>query len=116
MTYGFRSNTDWEKIKSTSGALHTTTVCSTIGDGSKTVTTAGSRVALSATSVSCTRVYIVALEANTGTIWVGSNTVAAGRGRPLVALQSEILDISDLSSIYIDATVDGEGVSYAYLA
>lgn len=89
---------------------------SAIGDGSKTVTSAGARVALSATSIPCRKVIITALEDNTGTIWVGGSTVAAGRGRPLVALQAETLDINDLSKVYLDASVDGEGVSYAYLA
>jgi hypothetical protein len=87
-----------------------------IGDGSKTVTTAGTRVQLSATSVPCRYVIVTALVTNTDTIWLGSSTVAAGRGRPLVSLQAEKLDINNLNKVYIDSVVNGEGCSYVYVA
>lgn len=98
-----------------SGNVGTSGSGSTIGDGSKTVTTAGTRVAL-ASSTASKYVIITALDSNTGTIWVGGSTVAAGRGRPLLSLQSEKIDIANLSSIFIDATVSGEGVSFVYVA
>ena len=87
-----------------------------IGDGSKTVTTAGTEVQLTSTVTKCFYVIITALVTNEGTIWVGASTVASGRGVPLVALQSCRIDIDDLSKIYIDATISGEGVSFVYLA
>lgn len=86
----------------------------TIGDGSKTVTTAGTRVTLG-TGV-CRYVIITANASNTNNIYVGGSAVAAGRGRPLVALQSEKIDINDLSKVYIDADTNGEGVSFVYVA
>lgn len=88
----------------------------TIGDGSKTVTTAGTRVQLTSTETPCFYIIVTALVANIGTIWVGGSTVASGRGIPLVALQSCRIDIDDISKVYIDSTVNGEGVSYGYLA
>ena len=67
-----------------------------------------------AVSTVCMWVEIVAKEANTGTIWVGSSTVANGNGRPLVALQSILIYTTDLANIYIDAEVSGEGVTFIY--
>lgn len=87
-----------------------------IGDDSQTVTTAGTRVQLSSSTLPIKYVIITAKEANTGTIWVGGTTVASGRGRPLVSLQSERFDIDFLTKIYIDSTVNGEGVTFTYFS
>jgi len=86
---------------------------STINDGSKDVTTAGTRVALS-TSTPCKKVVAVAKATNTGVIWIGGATIAAGRGEPLVAYQKTEIEISNLASVYIDSTVNGEGVTFTY--
>ena len=91
-------------------------VPSSIGDGSQDVTTAGTRVQLTTTITNAFCVIITAKAANTGTIWVGGATVASGRGIPLVALQSVKIDIDDISLIYLDSSVNVEGVTYAYLA
>lgn len=85
----------------------------TIGDGSKDVTTAGSRVAL-ASSTSCKKVHIQAKIANTGSIYVGGSTIATGRGVELLPLATITLTISDLSLVYIDASVSGEGITFIY--
>lgn len=91
-------------------------VTGSVGDGSKTVTTAGTRVQLSSSSVSCRKVKIIGLSTNTGSIWVGGSTVASGRGEPLLALQStDWIETNNLSNIYIDSTVNAEGVSYIYV-
>lgn len=91
----------------------------TIGDGRKVVTTAGTRVTL-ASSTTAREVTITALSTNTGVIVVGGSTViaAAGtrRGVPLSAGASLTIRIDDLADIYIDSTVNGEGVSFLYLA
>jgi hypothetical protein len=84
----------------------------TVGDNSQNVTTAGTRVQL--TSQACKKVIITAKAANTGTIWVGGSTVASGRGRPLVALQAEVFEVTNINAIYIDSTVNGEGITYTY--
>ena len=88
----------------------------TIGDNSQTVTTAGIAVQLTTTSTPCKKVVITANGANTGNIFVGGSTIASGRGKSLVPLQDIELWIDDLSKIYIDASVGGEGVHYVYVA
>lgn len=87
---------------------------STIGDGSQTVTTAGTRVQLSASSVACKKVHIQAKSANTGSIYVGGSTIAAGRGIELFATASVTLEVSNLNLVYIDSSANGDGVTYTY--
>ena len=93
---------------------------SVIGDGIKTVTTAATRVALSTTTTPITEVTITALSTNTGIIVVGGSTVVAAaatrRGTPLAAGDSVGLEVNSLASVWLDATVSGEGVSFTYLA
>jgi hypothetical protein len=88
----------------------------TIGDGSKVVTTAGTRVQLVASTTTCRYVVVTAKAANTNPIWVGGATVANGSGRPLVSLQAEKIDINDVSKIWIDAETNGEGATFFYVA
>lgn len=94
------------------------TTTNTPGDGSRTITTAGTRVQLSASSVPCIKVIIQAHENNTGTVVVGSSScVAALVGRRGVALfptQSQVFEVSNLNSLYIDSTMDGDIVNYYY--
>lgn len=85
-------------------------VSSTIRSGKKTVTTAGTRVVLGTTVAKS--VTIRALATNTGLIYVGDVTVASTNGFQLSAGESVSLDISTLSRIYIDSSVNGEGVTY----
>lgn len=85
-----------------------------IRSGSQTVTTAGTSVPLLSGSTTCLYVIVTAQETNTDTIWVGGFDITAGLGRPLVALQSEQFQINDVSKIYIDADVSGEGVTFIY--
>lgn len=91
---------------------------STIVDGRKTVTTAGTAEALVASSTVCKKVVISALEGNTDAIVVGSSTVVAAagtrRGLPLTPLSSVTIEIDDVNKIYIDSVVSGEGVSFVY--
>lgn len=87
----------------------------TIGDGSATVSSAGTRVQLSTTSTNISAVLIIAKTANAGTVWVGGSTVAAGRGRPLLSLQAELIQINNLNKVYIDADTSGDGVTYVYI-
>ncbi len=90
----------------------------TVGDGTRTVTTAGTRVQLSTSSVPCKRVFIEAHESNTGTILVGSSTVVAAlsgrRGASLFPTQGDWFNVSNLNLIYIDATVNGGIVIFYY--
>lgn len=90
---------------------------SALGHGVKVVTTAGTDVAL-ASSVNAKWVIIQAQTDNTGVIAVGTSgvdaTVATGTGVALAAGESVSMPANDLASIYIDATVSGEGVRYTY--
>lgn len=90
-----------------------------IGDGRAVVTTAGTRVQLSTTSTKCYKVEIIAETDNTGIIVVGGSTVVAllatRRGVPLNAGDVlTITDVDNLNKIYLDSTVNGDGVSYVY--
>lgn len=86
--------------------------------GRKTVTTAGTAVQLATTSTEIGWVTITALEANTGVIVVsGSGVVAASgtrKGLPLAAKDSVSIPTDNLTDVWIDSTVNGEGVSYMY--
>ncbi len=88
-----------------------------IKHGVKTVTTAGTDVVL-ATSASAKWVVIQAQTDNTGVIAVGEAgvdaTVATGNGVALAAGESLSIPVEDLSTVYIDATVSGDGVRYTY--
>ncbi len=90
----------------------------TIGTGRKTVTTAGTAVALVASSTECKRLEIQALYSNTGNISVGDSNTLAGTGseRGIILLPggSYTVGITDVASIYIDSSVNGEGVSFTY--
>ena len=88
-----------------------------IGDGVKTVASAGTAEALSTTQ-NAKWVTIQAQTDNTGVIAVGGSgvlaTVATGTGVALAAGESFTIPANDLKNIYIDATVSGDGVRYTY--
>lgn len=87
------------------------------GVGRKTVTTAGTRVDLSTTTVA-KEVAITALSSNTNLVVVGPGPVVAAlatrAGTPLAAGDTAIFRVDDLIDIKLDALVSGEGVSYSY--
>lgn len=89
------------------------------GEGAKNVTTAGTPVAIgTATNQPIEAIVITAKAANTGTIYVGTSSVLASTftGTPITAGKSVTFPLGsgDLDTIYIDSTVNGEGVSYTY--
>ena len=87
-----------------------------VGDGTATVTSAGTAVQLP--DVSCGRVMIQAHIDNTGTIAVGGSTVVAAtsgrRGRTMRNFQTEVFHVSNLNLLYIDSTASGDIVHYFY--
>jgi len=96
----------------------------TIGDGRKEVATAGTAVALSATSKDVTEVNICAELNNTGVIVIGSSAVIASlatrTGVPLEAGDCQTISLDrnrsiNLTSIYIDSTVNTDGVTYNWI-
>ena len=88
------------------------------GDGRKTVSSAGTAEALSATSTLFKNITVCVELNNTGNIAVGLSPVAAANSD-----EGIILDAGDcyspstsgnLSTLQIDATVNGDGVTYHY--
>lgn len=87
--------------------------------GRKTVSVAGNAEALIATETPCRNIHITALEQNKDIVVVGSVGVSAGTDatRTGVAIQGGetiVIEIDDVSKVYIDSVVSGEGVSFVY--
>lgn len=86
-----------------------------IGSGSQTVTTAGTRVQVSTTAYLYRSLTIIAKDNNTGRIYVGGADVASTTNRGLAGGDS-ISFVSDkgidLSDVYLDASVSGEGIDW----
>ncbi|MFA4973649.1 MAG: hypothetical protein WC683_13645 [bacterium] len=91
---------------------------SAIADNRKVVATAGTRETLAA-STSAKFVVITAETDNTGVVVVGGSTVVAAlgtrRGKPLNAGESLGFPLDNLADVYLDVTVNGDGVTYVYL-
>lgn len=94
-----------------------------IVSGRQVVTTAGTAVQLSATSVAINRITITAETDNTNPVTVGGSDVvgalATRKGVPLAAGASITLDaqvdgVDELSDIWLDAVTSTEGVTYLY--
>jgi hypothetical protein len=89
-----------------------------VRDGRKTVAIAGTAERLVSSNTPCRRVEITALPGNSDTVVIGNSTVVAAeatrRGMPVQPTQTVTLEVEDLYALYIDAMVNGEGVSYAY--
>lgn len=86
----------------------------TVGNGKKTVTSAGTAEAL-ASSTSSASVTIRALGTNTGQVYVGDSGVDSTNGYQLDAGDTVSLDIDNVSDVYIDVDTSTEGVTYLYV-
>ena len=80
--------------------------------GQTTVTTSGTEVTLGASQALTQGVWVKALAANTGFIYVGTNPVTTSTGYQLDNNESVFIPIANLTTVYIDASVNNEGVSY----
>ena len=82
-------------------------------NGTATVTTAGTPVQLSATTLKVTSVLIIPKKTNTGATYAGTNS-GAGTQHAITPLSWRAKDTEclDLSQIWIDAAVSGEGVAW----
>lgn len=86
---------------------------STFYHGQTTVTTAGTEVALaSSQALVVGQITIKALHGNTGWIYVGKNPVTSSTGFVLDAGESTVIMTDNLADVFIDCSVNGEGVSY----
>ena len=93
-------------------AISSVAIPTTIYHGQKTVTTAGTEVALASSQAILSGVRIKALAANTGIIYVGANPVTSSTGFALAAGEEVFVEVANLATVYIDSSVNGEGVSY----
>lgn len=88
-----------------------------IGHGVAVVTTAGTDVALAA-STACKKVTIQAQTDNTSIIAVGGSgvdaTIATGTGIVLNAGDAYEFEIDNLADVYIDSLISGDGVRFTY--
>ena len=99
------------------GVSNPPSIPSSLPVGSKTVTTAGTAVALVAVSTPCSKVYMTAKDTNTGKIYWGNSSVSSTNGDYIFpAGKLSPIEIDDVSKIYIDAEISGDGVKFTYLA
>lgn len=89
-----------------------------VQSSNKNVTTAGTAVQLSATTLEAKRLDVTARYDNTDMVVVGgSGVVGAQSGRkgvPIAPGNTYTFFVTDLSKVYIDSVVSGEGVSFNY--
>lgn len=89
---------------------------STIGTFRITVTSAGTRVQLP--SNECKFVDLTAETDNTGYMVVGGASVVASlatrQGRPLIAGETVRYWVTNTNVLYIDSTVNGDGITVAF--
>lgn len=87
------------------------------GQGRKVTASAGTAVALAA-STACKWVLVSALTANTQQVNVGLTGVVAASGTstgvPLLPGASVLLPVANVSTVFVDSRVSGEGVSFVY--
>ena len=105
--------------------LHIEAGTSILEIGSVTVTTAGTPVRISTTTRPCKRIYFQADEGNgelngTSVIAVGNSTVDAVSDPPkamiqLYPTQRDSVPATDVSDVYIDATVDNSKASFTII-
>jgi hypothetical protein len=91
-----------------------------LSDGTATVATAGTRIALSSSTQPVVWVLIQAKSANAGAVYVGGAYVASGRGMRLLPGDVMALPSLDrtnnynLAQIYIDADNSKDAVTFLY--
>jgi hypothetical protein len=89
--------------------------------GSKTVSSAGTAVALVASATPCSSFIIRAMENNAGAVYLGDSTVSSSNGKvePRASIAfggDQNTGVVDLLNIYVDADNAGDGVDFWYIA
>jgi len=87
-----------------------------LNSGRVNVTTTGTRVQMSPNSSLLVTVTVKAKHNNTGKILIGNNTVDATSGFELWANEEITLSLLDINLIWLDCSVNGEGVSFIYVS
>lgn len=80
--------------------------------GHTSTVTAGTRVTLASSQALTSGVRVKALAANAGTIYVGTVAVTSSNGYNLAAGDECFIEVANLATVYIDSSVNAEGVSY----
>ena len=87
-----------------------------LDSGRQTVTSNGTEVQLSSTSIPCKRVIVQAETDNTNPVTVGGSDVvgalATRQGIALTAGSAITIRTNDVSNIWIDSVTDTEGVTW----
>lgn len=86
--------------------------------GQKTVTTAGTEVALGSQQIGAP-LMVKALPTNTGLVYVGESSggVSSATGMPLDAGEVVIFEfVGQLGALWVDSAVNGEGVAWLALS
>lgn len=91
----------------------------TINSNRKTVTVPGTAEKLLSSETVCRQVIITAPATNSDAVYVGGSNVSAvsgsEKGLLLNPTGSASIDIDDVSKVWIDAVVAGEGVTFTYI-
>jgi hypothetical protein len=100
-----------EIFSTTNPAKVFVTGATTFKGAKQSVSTAGTKVQLP--SYACTKVTIVALKDNTGSIFIGGSDVTQSVfGAELEAKDAVTIEVSNTNLIYLTSSVSGEGISY----
>lgn len=86
-----------------------------VGDGAKTVASAGTAEQLAADQA-CKLLIMTAEDDNTGKIYYGGSGVSSTSGDYLFPAQKLTLHINNLNLVYIDADTSTDGVKFTYFA
>ena len=84
----------------------------TVYNGQTYVTTAGTQGALASSQAITHSVTIMAQASNSGNIFIGNSSVSSTNGYILDAGDTIELQIANLATVYVDSSVNGEGVHY----
>ena len=86
------------------------------GNGTATVVSAGTAVQLGANK--CERVFVQAMDDNSGTLVVGDSSVVAAQatreGLALFPAQGEWFNAENTNNLWIDSTVSGDKVNFYF--
>ncbi len=89
-----------------------------IGHGRGTCASAGTANQITTTTTPCQWIEFTAETDNTGAVVLGGSgvdeTLASRTGKPLLAGDSFLMKIDDVSKVYIDSNVTGDGVNYIF--
>ena len=89
-----------------------------IGNGRGVCSAAGTANQVTTTTTPCKLITFVAETNNTGVVVLGGSaideTVASRSGTPLYPGESVTWQIDDISKVYVDAEITGDGVTYTF--